>query len=66
MNYYEKLPTDFLIAFYYEMRKNIEKGLLTKNMYVELNQIISVTNQRSIVIDKPHDFEYIINQLHLL
>ncbi|MBY0149447.1 hypothetical protein [Neobacillus niacini] len=36
MNFYEKLPVEFLIRFYNEIIKNIEKGILTKNMYYEL------------------------------
>ena len=41
MNFYEKLPSDFLINFYNEIIKNIEKGILSKNMYYELGLIIS-------------------------
>jgi hypothetical protein len=62
LNLYEKLSTDFLIAFYYEMMKNIEKGLLTKNMYHELGLIIDVANQRDITLDRPVDFEQVVNQ----
>ena len=35
MGFNERLPTDFLIDFYHEIMKNIEKGLLTKSMYFE-------------------------------
>ena len=62
MDFYEKLPTDFLIAFYDEMMKNIEKGLLTKNMYYELGLIISVASQRGISLGQPCDFEEIVDQ----
>jgi hypothetical protein len=62
MNFYEKLPTDFLIAFYREMMKNIEKGLLTKNMYYELGLIISVASQRGITLGKPFDFDQVVDQ----
>ena len=61
MDFYEKLPTDFLIAFYDEMMKNIEKGLLTKNMYYELGLLISVATQRGITLKQPCDFEQIVN-----
>ena len=43
---YEKLPSDILISFYDEVLKNINKGILTKNMYYELGIIISVASQR--------------------
>ena len=60
MDFYEKLPIDFLIDFYDEIIKNIEKGLLTKNMYYELSLIISVASQRGITLGKPCDFEQIV------
>ena len=62
MDFHERLPTDFLIDFYHEIMKNIEKGLLTKNMYYELGLIISVASQRGITLGKPCDFEQIVNQ----
>ena len=60
MDFYEKLPTDFLIAFYDEMMKNIEKGLLTKNMYYELGLLISVASDRGITLEQPCDFDQIV------
>jgi hypothetical protein len=65
VDFYEKLPTDFLIAFYDEMMKNIEKGLLTKTMYYELGLIISVASQRGITLGQPCDFEQIVDQKEL-
>ncbi|MDQ0201873.1 hypothetical protein [Neobacillus ginsengisoli] len=62
MNFYEKLPVEFLIHFYNEIIKNIEKGILTKNMYYELGIIISVANRRGISLDQPSDFNEVINQ----
>lgn len=62
MNFYEKLPTDFLIAFYKEMMKNIENAVLTKNMYYELSIMISAASQRGITLDKPYDFEHVVDQ----
>ena len=62
MDFHERLPTDFLIDFYHEIMKNIEKGLLTKNMYFELGLIISVASQRGITLAKPCDFEQIVDQ----
>ncbi|WP_338452674.1 hypothetical protein R4Z09_12870 [Niallia oryzisoli] len=61
MDFYAKLPTDFLIAFYCEIMKNIEKGILTKNMYFELGLIILVANRRGITLDKPKDFEQVVD-----
>ncbi|MCM3728847.1 hypothetical protein M3226_24720 [Neobacillus cucumis] len=65
MDFYEKLPTDFLIAFYDEMIKNIEKGLLTKNMYYELGLLISVASNRGITLEQPCDFAQIMDQKDL-
>ena len=62
MDFHERLPTDFLIDFYHEIMKNIEKGLLTKSMYFELGLIISVASQRGITLGKPCDFEQIVDQ----
>ncbi len=62
MNFYEKLPADFLIDFYHEIMKNIEKGLLSKNMYYELGLIISVASQRRITLGKPCDFGQIVDK----
>ena len=61
MNFHERLPSDFLIDFYHEVMENIEKGLLTKNMYLELSLIISVASQRGITLGKPCDFEQIVD-----
>ena len=62
MDFYDKLPTDFLITFYHEIMKNIEKGILTKNMYYELGLIISVASQRGITLAQPCDFEQIVDK----
>lgn len=62
MDFYEKLPTDFLIAFYDEMMNNIDRGLLTKNMYYELGLLISVAHKRGITLEQPADFEQIVDQ----
>lgn len=59
MNFYEKLPGDFLINFYNEINRNIEKGILTKNMYYELGLIISVLERKGITLYKPIDFEQV-------
>ncbi|WP_163538691.1 hypothetical protein [Gracilibacillus sp. YIM 98692] len=53
MNFYEELPHDVLIAFYNEINKNIEKGIITKSTYYELGLIISVMNRRGIISNNP-------------
>ena len=62
MDFYEKVPADFLIDFYHEIMKNIENGLLTKNMYYEIGLIISVARQKGITLRKPYDFEQMVDQ----
>ncbi|MEH7332015.1 hypothetical protein V7161_05215 [Neobacillus drentensis] len=62
MDFYEKLPEELLIRFYYEIINNIEKGILTKNMYYEIGIIISVANRRGIFLNQPSDLYEVINQ----
>jgi hypothetical protein len=62
MNFYEKLPNNLLIDFYNEINKNIEKGILTKSMYYELGLIISVMDRKGIQLDKPFDFEQVVDK----
>ena len=62
MDFYQKLPNDVLIAFYNEINKNIEKGILTKQMYYELGLIFSVISRRGISLRKPIDFDDVIDQ----
>jgi hypothetical protein len=57
MSLYEQLPSDFLIQFYYEVKKMISKGSVSKNMYYELGLIIAASSKRGILLDKPKDFE---------
>ncbi|MBM7573663.1 hypothetical protein [Aquibacillus albus] len=53
MKFYEELPIDVLIAFYNEINKNIEKGIITKSTYYELGLIISVMNRKGIPLNDP-------------
>ena len=62
MNFYEKLPNNLLIDFYHEINKNIENGILTKSMYYELGLIISVMDRKGIQLDKPFDFEQVVDK----
>jgi hypothetical protein len=65
MKFYEKLPVEFLIRFYNEIIENIEKGILTKNMYYELGIIMSVASRKGIFLNPPSDFNEMINQQSL-
>ncbi|MBM7654178.1 hypothetical protein [Neobacillus cucumis] len=62
MDFYDNLPNAVLIAFYNEINKNIEKGILTKQMYYELGLIFSVMSRRGISLRKPIDFDDVIDQ----
>ncbi|MCM2535179.1 hypothetical protein NDK43_26060 [Neobacillus pocheonensis] len=57
MSLYEKLPSDFLIQFYNEVKKMISKGIVSKKMYYELGLMIAAASKRGIQLDKPKDFE---------
>ncbi|WP_144554896.1 hypothetical protein [Bacillus sp. X1(2014)] len=59
---YEKLPTDVLLDFFNEINQNIIKGILSKIMYYELGLIIIVMNRRGITLNKPVDFEKVVDQ----
>lgn len=46
MSIYENLDSETLVAFYFEIHKNIERGILTKRMHQELKLIeIAATNK---------------------
>lgn len=66
MSLYYKLPSDFLIQFYNEVKKMILKGIVSKKMYYELGLMIAAASKRGIQLDKPHDFEQNIVQELLL
>lgn len=66
MSLYDKLPSDFLIQFYNEMKKMISKGIVSKKMYYELGLMIAAASKRGIQLDKPNDFEQNIVQELLL
>ena len=65
MEQYAELSTDLLIALYQEISKNINNGLLSKNMYYELGLMVSVASQRGITLEQPTDFEQIVGQKSL-
>lgn len=62
MIHYEKLPTDVLMNFFNEINQNIIKGIFSKIMYYELGLIITVMNRRGITLNKPVDFEKVVDQ----
>lgn len=62
MEFYEKLPVEFLIQFYNEINKNIENRILTQSMYYELGIIISVASRRGISLEQPSDFYQVVNE----
>ena len=50
MSLYDKLPADLLVAFYYEIIRNIEKGILTEMMYDELELIYTAAKEKNVDI----------------
>lgn len=50
MSFYEKLPSDVLIQFYYEIQKNIDREILSDAMYHETSLIKTEANKRGIFL----------------
>lgn len=50
-NLYEKLPFELLAGFYYYIKRNIEKEILSKAMYCEVGLIESVAMRQGIALD---------------
>jgi hypothetical protein len=50
MSFYDKLPGNVLISFYYEILNNIEKGILTERMYAELELIYAAADRKNVTI----------------
>ena len=57
MSLYEKLPTDFLLQLYSELWKNIDRGIITKNMYYELGLMVAASAKRGISLEEPFNFQ---------
>lgn len=53
MTLYEKLPTNKLTGFYYEIKKNIDSGILSTAMYHEMNLIKKEAEKRGIFLLDP-------------
>lgn len=49
MSLYQELPTDVLVRFYYEIQKNIDRGILSNAMFYELILIKQEAKRRHII-----------------
>lgn len=52
---YDKLPVDLLAGFYFEINKNIEKGILSDAMYHEIRLMEQSALRRGISLEYLHD-----------
>ncbi|MEC0275407.1 hypothetical protein [Peribacillus frigoritolerans] len=52
---YDKLPLDLLAGFYFEIHKNIEKGILSNAMYHEIRLMEQSALRRGISLEYLHD-----------
>ncbi|WP_332699498.1 hypothetical protein [Halalkalibacter lacteus] len=50
MSLYDKFPSDFLVSFYYEILSNIDRGVLTERMHIELDLIHAAAKRKGIVL----------------
>jgi hypothetical protein len=50
VNLYDELPIDVLAQFFYFINKNIEKGILSKSMYYEIELIKKSVKKKGISI----------------
>lgn len=48
---YDCLPEEMLAGFYYQLQRNIEKGILSKTMYQELRLIENSARRRGMSIE---------------
>lgn len=62
MTLYDKLPNEFLIQFYDEIKRNIESGIVSNSMYYELALLITVALERGLDLEEPQGFERFIDQ----
>jgi len=53
---YEDLPDEILTQFYFEIKKNIEKGILSQAMEHELELIKEAAAKKGVVISDFHHF----------
>ena len=52
---YDKLPLELLVRFYYEINRNIQKGILTDAMYHEIRLIEQTVLRRGISLENLYD-----------
>ncbi|MDP1454819.1 hypothetical protein Q8G36_28390 [Peribacillus frigoritolerans] len=52
---YDELPLELLAGFYYEINKNIEKGILSGAMYHEISLMEQTALKRGILLEYLHD-----------
>ncbi|TVX76495.1 hypothetical protein FQP34_24725 [Peribacillus simplex] len=52
---YDELPLELLAGFYYEINKNIEKGILSSAMYHEIRLMEQTALKRGISLEYLHD-----------
>ncbi|MBT2606678.1 hypothetical protein J7E55_27350 [Bacillus sp. ISL-53] len=52
---YDKLPLDLLAGFYFEINKNIEKGILSDAMYHEIRLMEQSALRKGISLEYLHD-----------
>lgn len=52
---YDKLPLDLLAVFYFEINKNIKKGILSDAMYHEIRLMEQSALRRGISLEWPQD-----------
>ncbi|MFP3511469.1 hypothetical protein SB775_17815 [Peribacillus sp. SIMBA_075] len=52
---YDELPLELLAGFYYEINKNIEKGILSGAMYHEIRLMERTALKRGISLEYLHD-----------
>ncbi|WP_332633595.1 hypothetical protein [Halalkalibacter flavus] len=54
MSLYDKLPVDLLSEFYFAIRQNIEKGILTEKMYIEIELIQAAAEKKGFIFSEDH------------
>ncbi|MBO0997486.1 hypothetical protein IOC57_06950 [Bacillus sp. SD075] len=52
---YDKLPLELLAGFYFEISKNIEKGILSDAMYHEIRLMEQAALRKGISLEYLHD-----------
>lgn len=53
---YDMLPEDVLASFYFEIKNNIEKKILSEAMYFELDLIEQAAKNKGISIEELHKY----------